>query len=375
MLTQSHRDSVEIEMIRSLSDGFPGSVIMSAGFAASAGIAVYLTRDVVLTIALIAGLATSVIRLVTARSFNRDVARPGISLADAQRAEHRFAVAYMSFAMVLGIFGGRAMILPAGELHTLTMCLICGYAAGVAAALTLRPHIAIPSMLLAVVPAIVSAASWATPVGVLIGTVTSALLGGGIDSLCRRKRRAAKDIGMRLTLTNLAGKDPLTGLRNRFAFREWFDNRTLPKRADAYVAVHYLDLNGFKPVNDKFGHATGDVLLKLVGARLSRVIREIDIVSRLGGDEFAVVQCEVSEWDEAEDFAHRLAATVARPYLIDGHSIQISTSIGYVVAPGDTDDLERLLGFADDALYSCKRSGRAVIGHHITTSAQGTIAA
>jgi len=126
------------------------------------------------------------------------------------------------------------------------------------------------------------------------------------------------------------------------------------------VAVHFLDLDGFKPVNDRFGHPTGDALLVAVSRRIVDAIRPTDMAARLGGDEFAVLQCDIASADEAALMAKRLVAAIARPYRIDEQIIEVSTSVGYIVAEHGAEDLECLLSLADEALYASKRTGKGV---------------
>jgi diguanylate cyclase (GGDEF)-like protein len=126
------------------------------------------------------------------------------------------------------------------------------------------------------------------------------------------------------------------------------------------VAVYFLDLNGFKPVNDRYGHPVGDALLIAVSQRIARTIRATDTAARLGGDEFAVLQCDIASDGEAALLAKRLVAAIARPYRIDEHTIDVSTCIGYIVAEHGAEDLECLLSLADEALYASKRAGSSV---------------
>ena len=172
-----------------------------------------------------------------------------------------------------------------------------------------------------------------------------------------KHQRSVQDIGLRLTFSNLARKDPLTALPNRIAMRERYDERMVVNNGARLMAVHYLDLNGFKPVNDSHGHPVGDALLTAVGKRIARTIRDSDIVARLGGDEFAVIQYDIKNADEAAQLAARITDAICSPFRIGHLTINISAGLGYVVAKGQEEDLDHLLNLADQALYTSKRQG------------------
>ena len=161
-------------------------------------------------------------------------------------------------------------------------------------------------------------------------------------------------------LYNLAHHDMLTGLPNRLllhkVIKKELDEAALPGRG---FALHFLDLDRFKSINDGFGHDQGDQLLKEVARRLRAECREEDVVARLGGDEFAVVQVDGPTRKATADFADRLIAAVARPLSLDAHLVSVSASIGITVVPGDADTVEQTVKNADLAMYHSKREGRA----------------
>ncbi|ALJ13649.1 GGDEF domain-containing protein [Sphingopyxis macrogoltabida] len=356
-------DAIEIELIRSLYDGFLPSLIMSVGFVLSGALIVRGTGDPILEALLLPGLVASILRLIVMWRDGKAAARPRLTIAAARHLERRFAVTYYAFAAVLGLFGLRVFWMPstgAGN-HLLMLALLIGYAAGVAAGIGLRPRIAIPSMVMAVAPPVVAIVASAKPLYAATAVMTCAFLLGGIFSLRKRHARALVDIGRRLTFASLARHDGLTALPNRLALRESYDEAEYAAAGSTpLIALHCLDLNGFKPVNDRFGHPTGDALLAAVARRLAGAIRESDIAARLGGDEFAIVQRDLTHPDEARLFAQRIVAAIGRPYRIGEHTLNISTCVGYVVADDATRDLEQLISLADEALYVAKRNGIGV---------------
>ncbi len=160
-------------------------------------------------------------------------------------------------------------------------------------------------------------------------------------------------------ITHMAHHDALTGLPNRTQLVEKLKNAlaTLPSRGGS-IAVHFMDLDRFKNVNDTLGHDGGDFLLKTVAERLRAVTRVDDMVARLGGDEFVVVQTGVTGMDQVDDFARRLASAVTAPMKLRERAITATVSVGVALAPADGTNPEQLLKCADLALYKAKSDGR-----------------
>jgi diguanylate cyclase (GGDEF)-like protein len=158
----------------------------------------------------------------------------------------------------------------------------------------------------------------------------------------------------------LAHHDPLTRLPNRVLFHDRIQQALARLDRNIGFAVLCLDLDRFKLVNDTLGHPIGDVLLRKVAERLQACVREGDTVARLGGDEFAVILLDVSEPSEVDGLATRIIETVGSGYEIDGHQINVGTSIGMALAPSDGSISDELLKRADTALYDAKNSGGGV---------------
>lgn len=161
----------------------------------------------------------------------------------------------------------------------------------------------------------------------------------------------------------LASHDALTGLPNRLEFRRRLRARLADENGAGSnrFAIHYLDLDYFKNVNDSLGHEIGDRLLQIVAARLRASIRSTDLVARLGGDEFAVLQGEATHGDAPRYLAEKLQRAVEQPYAVDDHMLHTSTTIGIAVYPDHGDDPDQLLRRADLALYHAKECGRNAI--------------
>ena len=166
----------------------------------------------------------------------------------------------------------------------------------------------------------------------------------------------------RLALTDemghLARHDALTALPNRTLFLDRVEQAVVrSRRSGTSIAVLFLDLDGFKGVNDRFGHAEGDELLKAVAARLVACVRAEDSVARLGGDEFAVLVEGVDDVAELDVLCHRLLGSLRREVVIHGHEVVVGASIGVAVADAD-DDAAGLLRNADMAMYRAKALGK-----------------
>lgn len=157
----------------------------------------------------------------------------------------------------------------------------------------------------------------------------------------------------------LALHDPLTGLPNRRLLEDRIGHVLQhATRQQNKAAVMYLDLDGFKAINDTHGHAAGDAVLKQVAQRLTGCARKEDTVARVGGDEFVIVMGSLNQLDDTREPAAKLIEAVARPYLVDGLELQLSTSIGIALFPDDATEVNPLIAAADAALYAAKRSGK-----------------
>ena len=162
-------------------------------------------------------------------------------------------------------------------------------------------------------------------------------------------------------LESLALNDPLTGLANRRLLTDRMSMALVhARRNKSAMAVVYLDLDGFKQINDTFGHDAGDILLKTVAGRLAATVHEEDTVARLGGDEFIVVLWHVSGNDVAATVASKVIEAVSQPYEIEGHTVSITISAGVGVYPVHGEDADTLMKSADLALYEAKRAGKNV---------------
>jgi diguanylate cyclase (GGDEF)-like protein/PAS domain S-box-containing protein len=160
-------------------------------------------------------------------------------------------------------------------------------------------------------------------------------------------------------IAHMAHHDDLTNLANRMMFNERLTEAIAHIRCNGEsLAVHCIDLDHFKTVNDTLGHPIGDRLLRAVAERMKACLRDTDLIARLGGDEFSIVQWPITGPNDADMLAHQLIEVISRPYELDGQEIIIGASIGMALGPADGDTAETLLRNADMALYRAKGAGR-----------------
>ncbi|BCB27269.1 hypothetical protein SKTS_21550 [Sulfurimicrobium lacus] len=160
-------------------------------------------------------------------------------------------------------------------------------------------------------------------------------------------------------LESMAHYDALTGLPNRALFFDRLSQAIAQtKRSQGQFALMFVDLDGFKAVNDTFGHDTGDALLKAVAEHLLECVRESDTVARMGGDEFTIILRAIRGPQDAASVAEKILATLAAPYHLLGHECRIGASLGIVLYPQHGSNAEELLNQADNAMYAVKKAGK-----------------
>lgn len=157
---------------------------------------------------------------------------------------------------------------------------------------------------------------------------------------------------------SLAHTDPLTGLPNRRGMQIELSSALARATHENLLAVYVMDLDGFKPVNDQHGHDVGDELLVAVARRLQCHLRQSDVIARLGGDEFVVMTGELHSTAQAHELGLKLLEAFSSPFALGGIQVQVGLTIGYAIAPIDSQDGAGLIKLADAAMYSGKQSGK-----------------
>ena len=180
------------------------------------------------------------------------------------------------------------------------------------------------------------------------GEITAPLLDRSIRYAIERRRSERH-------LAQLAQIDQLTGLANRYRFRDFLERSiALASRQLSTVVLMLIDLNRFKAVNDTYGHAAGDMLLKEIAERLRRCVRPCDLVARLGGDEFTIVMPDIEDRESLDATAQRLLAEIRKPICIGSCEVDVGASIGIAYYPNDADCADSIIVGADTAMYAGK---------------------
>ena len=179
-----------------------------------------------------------------------------------------------------------------------------------------------------------------------------------IQSLCDLARLAIEHGQLHEEVLNQSQFDSLTGLPNRLLLEDRLRQAMIiAKRQGTLLGVCCIDLDHFKQINDSLGHELGDAFFKLVSERLNLSIRDIDTLARQSGDEFILALRDVAETSDATNICHRLLKNLSEPFLFQGHSLNITASIGISIFPDHGDSADLLLRNADIALQEAKRAG------------------
>ena len=330
----------------------------------------FMTQDIAVAALTAASLVITIIRVCLNFAYKSRRAGAPLTLPEVKHWELIFGTGSVIAALTLGALNARALAVGDGPVSVLVPGLMFGYCAGAVIRISVRPII-VGLSLFAVVS--LSMFGYATHFAdadmhyryaYLYQTLVIMAFALGTAEMVRHLYRTTLDQLMtKSMLSHLARKDELTGLANRLALRERFDlDMAKLRRSGDLIALHFLDLDRFKAINDNHGHPTGDALLKMVAGRLTRALREGDTAARLGGDEFVILQTNINEPGEAEILAHRIVREISAPYSIDGHDLRIGASVGVALAPQDGVDLDHLAARADSALYQAKTTKRGTIG-------------
>lgn len=329
----------------------------------------------------VAGGFVTLARGLLIRAYNQT--RP-VETARLKQWERHYALGNYLFALLLGMLNARALNYDFPLFHLLTVSLVFSFGAGVVSRISVRPIICVVSVLLATVPTIGALALHAfeghpnllhSELFLIEAGLVAMITSLSAQTVAHLYRSAVAHHTARHEMAHLATRDALTGLANRLLLRQRFQE-IIPAsiRRGRRLALHFVDLDGFKAINDTYGHPSGDEILRQVAMRLETTVRTEDIVARIGGDEFIVVQTNVLHEDEADMLARRLIKRLSAPYEVEGTAMSISASVGIAMAPDLGLDLEELISCADSALYLSKTSGKATLHFCTREDAQAALA-
>lgn len=371
LLASSNRlpDAVLVELVGIVYSGLPPIVVMGVATACMGTLVAVKTGDALVIALVIVGLLIMFVRAMMFIAYDR--ARPAAHDAAAAKIwERRYAIGSYSFSILLGLLNIRAMMFGDPLIAMLLTGLIFGYGAGLVTRLAARPVLCVTSLALSVTPTVLGLgfyiASAQDSYSMLAYFAQATLIAGfavtSLETVAHFYKTTLQQLLTKQDLVIMAGQDALTGLPNRALLQaRLHEGITQLREKDDLLACHYLDLDLFKEVNDKLGHAAGDVVLQSVAERLRSMLRVGDTAARIGGDEFVILQVGIRSPDEARLLAHRLIRAVSAPYPHAGGEIRIGVSVGIALAPRDGTDLQRLTSCADAALYQAKRRGRGSV--------------
>lgn len=329
------------------------------------------TRDMALLgLLVLAGIA-AIARIVVVMLYRREAGDSALTAVRAGQLERRFAIPYLSFALLFGLFAARAFAIGSAEHLPVLVGLLFGYGAGVAAGISLRPWISIPSALIAILPTILTSLFLPGPGYWGVGLLTALFLAGGIESILRRYQATSHQFTTQNLLSSADRQDALTGLPNELSLRERFTRISGPTMGAEMVAIHRVMIDRLDAINDSLGYAAGDIVLKAVSERLLRLTGAGEFPVRLGGAEFAIVQPGILQPRAVETLAQNIVAAITRPYVVSGRDLTIGAHVGYASELQQGADIDRLLSRAHAAALQAAREAREVHGHseHRWTSA------
>ncbi|GGE10568.1 GGDEF domain-containing protein [Aureimonas endophytica] len=360
MLRRNECDEIYRALVAELAYSIVPTAIMSATLF-GVGLYAYLQAGELRLIAVtLVGTLLSLAKIGLILAHQRQSARVLVSTPLARRFEAMHAVITWPMASSVGALAAAMFHAPVESLHIVATALLFGYCAGVVTRLSIRPLISATAVMLAAAPPLATAALSGVGPHMIVASIFLVFLLGSLETIGYVYRTAKDQITLRLEMAALARRDPLTHLLNRLGLREAFDQ--LKQRPGTVVALHVLDLDGFKAINDTYGHHSGDRLLKEVANRLNGFAEGGAIVARTGGDEFVIVQPGAAP-EVAPDPAlgPAIHAKLTRPYAFaTGEEHRIGLSLGYTVAAIGEAALEDLIRCADHAAYAAKRGGGGV---------------
>lgn len=309
----------------------------------------------------------SILRLRLLLAFRKRAQAGGLDDAEALEWERRFALRSIYMGALVGTLCFHAVGHPDPYLTMLAMAILFGYASGLVSRTSMRPAICFRGLFVAVLPTLAGliwfAPTQPDPVGPAIyfglAAVILAFTLASLESVLHVYRTIVRDLLTQRDLAALAGQDILTGLPNRLVLRSRFsENMGRVDRNGPLLALHCVDLDLFKAVNDQYGHRAGDDLLQAVASRISGTLQAADTVARVGGDEFVIIQTGVRDTGAAEALAKRVIRVLSEPFSLNGIQVRIGATIGIGLAPRDGIELAELSAHGDEALYQAKAAGR-----------------
>ena len=351
-------DDVFTTLVSELHSTLTPTTIMAMTILAIGSFAYQSFGSTSILLATIVGVIASLGKIAVSLAHRRAGAAKRATVAEAARWEMAHAPIIFVIAACVGTIATVIFSYPDPSVHILAAALIYGYSAGVAVRISVRPVIAATAILLACLPTTVSVLLYGDTVHWILAAMSVVFLFAAMQSVLHVYRTTTREICLRLEMEHQARHDALTGLYNRTALIEAYSS--LGRADNALTCVHCFDLDGFKEINDRFGHAVGDALLAGIAERLRESLEPPAIAVRIGGDEFVILQPDVRDPAEAEILARQILSVLGLPYRLVGEEITIGISLGYTMALSGSAELDHMMASADKASYRAKRNGGGI---------------
>lgn len=366
-------ESIYVELIGDLFSATPLIMVFALSQCIIGGAIFAETGDIPVLVLATAGVLVSCERMLMVRSYHRAAAMTALSRADAGVWERRFATRSIATALIVSAVGVRCFMLPDPKIHMLIVGVLFSYAAGTITRVAYRPRLAVFNLVVVAVPPVIACLMHGGMMYLCLGLSMIIFMLGAFDVVQHSYETIVGQLMLKRRFAGLAQRDALTGLANRLGLNENLETIIAETQRNGHgIAVHSLDLDRFKAANDLYGHPAGDQILKEVARRLTRLTRASDLLVRLGGDEFVLVQTGVAEREQATALASRIVEDIGCYYNVNGHTIEIGTSVGIAIMSDEELTPDEILARADQALYQAKRtkSGFAVytIAPHLVPS-------
>ena len=351
---------VESELVAALFTASVPLLIMAATYLFVGSYIFILTKAPLVATALVVGMAAVLGKAFLHLWFRRS--RGPISLGPTlTRAwDRRFAIGNLSFAAAVGSLVATTFLTSSMAAQLLGTGLLFGFCSGQVARVAVRARMCAISIFVAAVPCVFAAAASGETSHLLLAGMFLLFAVGSTESVRFTYQQARDRIGLNHELEGAASRDPLTGLPNRLGLRRAVADLWSTSAPGSQVAVHCLDLDGFKLLNDRHGHAAGDAVLTELARRLQPCLRDTDTAARMGGDEFVILQGGLHHADEAEMFARRVCRLATAGYLHGSSALSAGVSIGTCTGHLSKDSFDDLLAVADGRMYAAKQAGGGV---------------
>jgi diguanylate cyclase (GGDEF)-like protein len=351
-------DDVFTKLVSELHSTLTPATIMGITIVAVGLFAYQSLGSLPLLVATIGGGIASLAKVAVSLAHRRANAAKRSTVADAVRWEKVQGLFIFLIAACVGTLGTISFSHGDLAVHMLAVALTFGYCAGVTVRISVRPFLAATAIVLAAFPTTIAVMAYGDMAHGIMSLLCVIFLVAAMQSMLHVYRTTIRQIRLLLDMEHQARHDPLTGLLNRTALSEAY--LRLGRADDALTCVHCFDLDGFKHINDRFGHAAGDALLVAIAGRLRESLEPPHLAVRIGGDEFVILQSDVRDPAHAEALARRISDVLGAPYEFAGEEVRIGISLGYTMALSGSADLDHMMVTADKASYRAKRNGGGI---------------